>query len=479
MVLTNLVNMGVVAILARELSPADFGIVALAQAVLQILMVLGAEGINEFVIQDNKPGKEERVHAAFWMELTFSILATAIGLVALPLVTRFYNNVGLGTILVVLLLRYPIDALSKVPDALIRKHLDFQKLAVRDTALELIGALGSVIMALTGYGVWSLILPRVLVSILRLLVVFPMSRWWPKFELHISKWGEIFSYSGKVIGGTLVSYLVSQGDLLLIGKLLGASQLGIYNVAMGTASLPTQNVTGLANRLALPVLSAVSDDLDRLRRGFHRMMRLVSIATFPLLIGLFAIADYFVLVVYGEQWKEAVLPLRVLIIFALRYSVGACTSALYKSLGRSDITFKLGLAMIPFYTTSIWIGSFYGIVGVAVGATVVRTAFGFVGFRIAANCLNEGLSDVLEPLKHVFLSSCLMGAMVYLTRLLLEMVIPGNILLNLALLVITGGLMYVLLLRIVYRSLAHDITQMTTSFLGQWQFLVTKTLRTS
>lgn len=477
MLLTNAINLGVMAILARKLSPADFGLVALAGVIMRFMVVVGAEGINEFVIYDNKEGREERVQAAFWMDMTFSVTATLIGLLLVPLITHFYTEPGLGSLLLIMFLRYPLDTLSKVPDALIKKSLDFQKLVIRDTILEIVTSLTCVGMALVGCGVWSLVIPGVVASPLRVIMVYRMTRWRPRFAFHFKHWPRIFSYSANVIGGTLVSLVVNDGDTLLIGKLMGSIALGVYNLAWTVANMVSRNITGLVNNLAFPALSAVSGDLERLRTGVSYMLRILSIATFPLLIGLFVVADNFILTVYGVQWREAILPLRILIIFALRLAVGSPTGVVYKAIGRTDITFKLGLYSIPFYLISIWAGSYYGIVGVAAGVTIVRTLVGLINFELMARCLKIGLIKVIEPMIPAFLASCWMSGVVFVVKLLLYAFLPENNLFNLLVLVSVGGLTYLLLLRTVYNALAHDLVRATASLLGPLQIIAVKVLK--
>lgn len=473
---TGVVNLGVMAILARQLSPAEFGLVALASTALGLLVVIGAEGINEFVIYDNKEGREERVQAAFWMDLAFSTTTALIGLLLVPWIARFYAEPALGPILVALLLRYPIDSLSKIPDALLKKRLDFQKLVIRDTILEILSSLGSVVLALTGWGAWSLVIPSLVVSPMRAIIVLRMARWRPSLAFHFKEWPHIFTYSGNVIGGTLANYVVNNGDNLLIGKLMGSYALGIYNLSWNVSNMVGNNVTGLVNKLALPAFSAVSGDLSHLRMGMSRMLRVLSVATFPLLIGLFVVADDFILTVYGSQWQQAILPLRILIIYALRYSVGSPAGVLFKAVGRTDITFKLGIYTIPFYLVSIWAGSYYGIVGVAVGVTLVRTTVGLISFELVARCLKTSFWKVIEPLVPAFMASCWMGGVVFLAKLLLNALLPESHLLNLVTLITLGGLTYFFLLRTFYHNLALDLVRVTALLLGPLQGYVVKAL---
>ncbi len=476
MMFTNIINLGVMAILARQLTPADFGLVAIAHVLLRLLVLIATEGVNQYVIYDNADGREERVQAAFWMDLTFSTISVIAGMALIPFVTGFYAEPDLAPVLTLLLIRFWMDAFSKVPDALVKKQLDFQKLVVRDTILEILASIGSVVLALSGWGVWSLVLPGLFVSPVRAFVIFHLAHWRPTFRFYFRSWPQIFSYSANVVGTNLTTLILNEGDTLLIGKLMGSGLLGIYNLAWQTANMVSRTIVSLTNKLALPTLAAVSNDPLRLRSAVHRMLRILAIITFPLLVGLFVVADDFVIVLYGQQWQEAVLPLRILLIYAMRYAVGSPAGMVYKAVGRPEIGFKLGLIMVPFYLLSIWWGSSYGIIGVAVGVTLTRTIFGFIGFELLARCLDEGLWSILTPMASTLVASFAMGILVFAAGILFAQFIEINLIWNLLLQVGFGAIIYLALLRTVYRGLAHELAQLSMPIAGRFQGLVRKTL---
>lgn len=477
MLFTNVINLGVMAILARQLTPSEFGLVALANVLLRFFVIMGTEGINQFVIYDNQDGREERVHAAFWLDITTTTGSVIISILLLvPFFAGFYAEPELGPVLMVLLVRFWFDTFSKVPDALVNKSLDFQKLVVRNTILEVMSSIASVILALTGWGVWSLVLPGLLTSPLRALVAFRLAKWRPQFRFQIKSWPRIFGYAANVTGTSLTTLILNEGDTLLIGKIMGSEILGIYNLAWQTANVVSRTVVGLTNKMALPALAAVSNDLPRLRSAVYRMLRLLSIVTFPLLIGLFVVADDFILTLYGPQWQGAILPLRIMLIYAMRYAVGSPAGIVYKAVGRPDIGLKLGLVMVPFYALSIWYGSFYGIVGVALGVTIVRTFFGFIGFELLARCLKEGIWNVLQPMSSAFIAACIMGLSVYVVSVFFDSFVGTSLILSLFIQTVVGGLVYLALLRTRYQVLARELASIMIPITGRFQGFVGKIL---
>lgn len=476
MLVTNLFNIVVIAILARQLSPAEFGLVALANVVIQFLRVLTSQGTNQFVIFDNEAGRELRVQAAFWIDVFLALCCAAIGIVLLQFLPRFFDEPQLGEILLVLLLQFPIDSLSKIPDALLKKSLDFKKLEIRDTLLRFFTGILSIIMAFTGWGVWSLIIPALIASPIKAFIVYRLVEWRPKLNFQFHLWPRVFSYSASVIGSSLTTFIISQGDTLLIGKLMGTQALGIYNLAWQAANLVCKTIVNLAQRLTLPALSKISGDTEKLQRAMGKILRLLSIISFPLLIGLFIVADDFILVVYGEQWEEAILPLRIMLIYAIRYSVGSPTGSIFRVVGRPDIGFKIGLVTVPFYLGAIWYGSQFGIVGVAAGVTVVRTLSGLISFQIAAKCIQQSFLDFMKNFYKPILAALIMGLGVWAFKQILDASELKNTVISLLSLITLGGAIFLILLRTKFNALSRELADISGRILGKQNNIVLKIL---
>ena len=415
------INFGAIAILSRQLEPADFGIVALANVALRFFNVISAQGINQYIIYDNSANREEKLNAAFWLNLIFSGGSMLIGIAAIPWITDFYEEPLLASILLVLFLRFPIDVTSKLPDSILHKSLEFKPIEIRDTILQLGVAILSVVMALTDFGVWALVIPSVIAAPIRLIIAFRIAKWSPSLKLYTEHWKEILKYSSTIIGSTLTNFTISQGDTLLVGRLLGSAQLGFYNLSWTASNLISKTLVTLTNKLALPAFAAQKGNVDTIFEALKKVLFTIASVSFPILIWMLVVADYVVLTLYGEKWVDSILPFQILLIYAIRYSVGAPVGSVFKAMGRPDLNFKLGLFIIPFYILGIWIGSRYGIIGVATGVTIVRTVFGLLSFWLGARVLKRSFAAIMRPLRMPFLISvfsCLFTLLVdqYLVR---------------------------------------------------------------
>ena len=400
-----LINFAAIAILSRQLDPVDFGIVALANVALRFFNVISAQGINQFIIYDNSDEHEEKVHAAFWLNLVFSIIATLVGISLIPTISNFYQEPLLGSILLVLFFRFPVDVTSKLPDSILQKRLNFKPIEIRDTLLQLFSAIASIVMALTGFGVWSLIVPSLVVAPIRLLISLRAANWFPKFNFYTKYWGEILRYSSTIIGSTLTHFGLTQSDTLVVGKLLNTTALGVYNLSWEASNIVSRTLVTLINKLSLPAFASLKGDKEKLYQGLKKVLFAISTISFPLLMWMIVAAEYLILTIYGDKWSDAIIPFQILLIYAIRYSIGSPVGGLFKAMGRPDINLKLGLFILPFYFLGIWLGSDFGIIGVATAVTVVRTVFGFISFYLAAKLLEVSFWKVLRPVREPFLAS--------------------------------------------------------------------------
>jgi O-antigen/teichoic acid export membrane protein len=310
--------------------------------------------------------------------------------------------------------------------------------------------------------VWSLVVPHLILAPVQAVAAFAAAGWRPGWDPQVRLWAPIVRYSAGVIGSAVTAFIISEGDTLLVGRVMGPAPLGVYNLAWRSSNLVSRNVVNLSNKLAFPVLAAASGDRARMADTLRTMLRIVSGVTFPLLVALFVLADDFIYVVYGAKWHDAVLPLRILIVYAIRYSIGSPLGPVFNAIGRPDLVFKLQSAIVPIYCVAIWFGSAFGIVGVAVAVTVVRTAFGAVTFRVAAAQLGVRVSYLLEPMRSSFTASLLTGSLMFGASLVLDRVSPEYSVLKLVLLGAIGALMYVWSIRRWFPDLVVEIRSFVT-----------------
>lgn len=474
--LSGLFNLIVMAILARLLEPKDFGIVALASVILRALVILGEEGFSQYVIFDNDEEKEKRVYGAFWLNFLFSVATSIFSLALLPVVNYIYGNKEIGTILAFLILRFFIESLAYIPDSLLKKRLDFAKLEIRNLIIDVLSGIISVSMAIKGYGVWSLVIPSLVLSPTRFIISALTVPWFPKMSFFTKTWKKIFDYSKHLVGSTLITLFLNEGDTLLVGKLLSVEKLGLYNLAFRNANMPVKNLSMIANKVSFPAFSMLNNDKEKIYEGWVRMERLLATISFFILVFLFVMADEFILGIYGAKWKEAIFPLRILIFYSLRQSVGNVAASIFRAVGRTDLGLKLGLILLPFYLIGIYVGSFWGIIGVALGVTVSRTVIGMLNFYFVGKCLKKKFIEVVKPLfkplQIAFYFALAMAVFKYTILSLTNL----SLLVKLAISLLFAICFYLFMLRVYFSELSREIYKVAEPILGETKYLALKLL---
>ena len=468
-----ILNLATIVVLARQLELDAFGIVALANVALSFFSALASEGVNQFIIFDQKEDHQARARAAFWLNVVLGILTLSIGFLAAAPLARFFNEPQFQYIFQLMILRFPLEAITRTFDAISHKNLNFRNTEIRDTVLQLFSGISSIGMALSGYGVWSLVVPAVLVSTVQPLLAAMATRWRPGWDLGFRHWLRIIKYSGNIFGGSLTSLIMIHGDTIVVGKILGTTLLGVYNLSWQTSNLISRLIVNGGNKLFFPMLSSVSEDRERMVDILRRLLRILSSITFPALIGLFVVADEFILAIYGDKWIAAVIPLQILIIYAIRFSIGSPLWPVLKALGRPDLLFKLGICTLPFYLCSIVIGCNYGLVGVAAGVTLVRTAAGGVSFVLVARQLKVATASILVPVIPSFFAAVTMGLLLSVVKCTLAG-LEGVI--ELSVLIAAGIIIYFLVIRYFFRGVARDYAEISTRLLGKWAIYIHRLL---
>lgn len=390
----NVVRLAAVAVLARHLSPSEFGIVALAQVLLQFITLVGEAGIGTYVIYDEGDGHERRVHAAFWLNLALTVAQCALCAAALPLVAHVYGQPQLTPVLAALIAVFFMRQMAIVPEAVLQRGLRHPLIAKRDMLVGLLTAALSVVLALSGAGVWSLVVPSLVFEPSRCVIAAVAARWRPRLPMQRPEWRRILRYIAPLMGSNVLIPVTNDGDTLLVGKVLGAATVGYYNLAWQLANLVGRNITAVVSVVTLPALALVRSDLDRFRAGYLRMIRFLGFTCLPVLVGMALVAGDMVPVVYGRRWGPAITLFRIFVAFTLVRTLTSPSSMVYNVTGRPGIGFRIVAWMTPIYVAAIAVGTRWGAAGVATAVVVVRTVGALVELRLAGREIALRLRDV-------------------------------------------------------------------------------------
>lgn len=364
-VTSTLLQVGVVVVLARLLTPRDFGLVGMITVFSGFGAVFATLGFPNALIHRAHVEEGHR-STAFWTTLTISLCVWGILSATGPLIAQLYSEPALPLLIVVATTAIPLNALGSVHRALLSRDMRFNSLVVIETSSIAVGAAIAIALAAAGAGVWSLVTQPATAGLFGSILAWRIHRWRPTTMLSRSHFRDLLAFGGHATGFSAVNYWVRQGDDFLIGLRVGASPLGLYSRAYTILLLPIQNVAQILGRVMFPVMARLQKEPDRLKRAYLQAVNIIAITVFPAMAGLYAVAPDFVVLVFGLRWAGMVPFVEIFAILGIGQAIGTTVGWLFQALGRMKHLFIYGLSTAPLLLGSFVVGSLWGAEGVAV-----------------------------------------------------------------------------------------------------------------
>lgn len=364
---STLLNFAYSIILARLVTPDEFGTVALLSLFLGIATVFMNGGLTIAIIQKKDTTIEDE-STVFWFNLIISLVMGLVIILIAPLIADFYQKEVLKPLAYWSVFTFVLSACNSLQHALMAKRLEM-KIPFIANFLGIVGSIAvSIWMAWKGYGVWALAAQTVVMAVIQTIVTWSMSNWRPRWCFRYESFRQLFSFGGYIFLTNIISICYERCFSVMLGKTVGAHDLGIYNRAYTSQNMATGALTQVVNRVAFPVFSQCQGDKDQLLKAFRYSQRAVMCLNMPAMIGLALLAKPFIAVVYGVQWLSAAPILAVLAIAASYYPMQVLNLSLLSSFGKGRSYLMLEIAKKSIGITIIVIASHYGVMAVAKGA---------------------------------------------------------------------------------------------------------------
>lgn len=369
----------VTAILARLLTPADFGIVAISAIFVAIAGVFVDCGLSSALIQRKEIDKKD-CSTVFWFSLGVSLVAALILILIGPFLAASFEKPVLIPVMYVLALGVVANSLASVPRALFVKRLEFLPLLIINVISWVVSATVAIVLAYQGYGVFALAWHGVISSILGAVFVYIISPWRPSFLFSHDSVKKLFGFGGYLLASTLIEVIYNKIYILFLGKFYGAETLGLFARAESTSTVPTALLTATLSRVSLPAFSKISHDHAKVREGMYLTLKVVIFVSALVMLGLASVAGPFMITLYGPQWEPAVPLLQILCLAGVLLPLNVLNAAVLMALGRSDIFFRnevikkiigIGILMFTFQYGPIAIA--WGMVAYSVVTAVVNS----------------------------------------------------------------------------------------------------------
>jgi len=350
----------VVVILARLLTPADFGVVATAMIAISFAQMFWEAGLGKALVQtEETPAGAANV--VFWTNLVLGLVIYALLFVFAPWLAIFFDSPASGPVLRVLGLQIVIGSLSSVQHALFVRDLDFRRVFWINLLTAAVPGAFSIPLALYGYGVWALVAGSLVGQVLNLLLSWHFSSWRPTLSYDIRIARSMVRFGSWIVIGTLGTWLISWGDSLILGKFLGVEDLGVYRTAWVMASMAFAAILNPFISILYPAFSRLQNDSTMLTDYFSRANRIVISLCMPIGIGLFVLGPDIASTVFGEKWEGLGTALRVMgLLFGLSWTVGI-NAEVYRAIGRPDVSTKLVLLGVCYYYPAYFVAAPFGL----------------------------------------------------------------------------------------------------------------------
>lgn len=364
-----IVNLIVSIIIARILTPIEYGQVAMVAIFIEFALVLFQNGLNTALIQ-NKRTTNDDYSSALWTNILLSFVAVITLFFLSPVISDYYGYKELNDVLRVLSLKLIFDAASTIYSARFERRLDFKSLFLRGIIANILSGLVGILLAVKGLGVWALVFQQLSSSIIIFVILFITSHWIPCFRIDTVRTKELLTFGWKVIGAKLLDTVNTELRSLMIGKKYDAASLAYYDKGKQFPGLIAANATGALGSVLLPVFSAVQGETETLRSYLRRSIRLVTVLVFPLLAVLAAIAKPLVTILLTDTWLPCVIYLKLICAVYMFQPLYTINAQALNAIGKSDIYLKTQVIKKIISLTLLFISLPYGISIIIIGSVI-------------------------------------------------------------------------------------------------------------
>lgn len=462
------VSMGVVttlqfvtlAILARLLSPSDFGLMGMVMVVIGFARLFADMGISGAIIH-RQDATREQLSSLYWLNIIAGTAVFFIVCAFIPLIAAFYHEPRLSNLMYLAALVFLITPFGQQFQILMQKELQFNHLAKIDIIRSLTNSMVVIILAFRGMGVFSLVWGQLAGASLQVLLFsyWGWRHWRPHWHFSRRDLKGYISFGLYRTGGMAANYITSNLDYLLIGSILGAKSLGYYTLAYNLILKPSSRINPIITKVAFPVFSKVQNDLYRLKRGYLKVLQLLSSVNFPIMVGLAVVAPVAVPVIFGEQWLPSVILIQILTIVGLLRSTDNPVGSLLLARGRADMSLKWNVAVMFVQIPGLYVGAkLGGTVGVAIAFAILMGIYAIFNYLILIRtllgpCLYEYVSSMWPSLR----MSAVMGGAVLCIGIFLQDLPQQPLLITQ---ILSGVAIYVGLIIYKQKKLVSEVKEM-------------------
>lgn len=401
-------------IMARLLTPNDYGLIGMLSIFLAVAQSLIDSGFSQALIR-----KQDRTEVdnstIFYFNVVVSIILYLILFLFAPYIADFYNTPELCNITRVVCFSIIINSLAVVQRAILTIKIDFKTQAKISLIATIISGITGIILAYSGYGVWALVIQSLINSFLNTILLWVLSKWRPIKAYSWKSFKELFSFGSKLLTSGLIDTIYRNIYPIVIGKTFSASDLGYYTRAQHFSEFPSSNITGVLQRVTYPILCNIQNDDNKLRDVYRRFLKLSAFVIFPLMTGLAAVSHPFINLIIGSQWEYCAVLLQIICFNMMWYPIHSINLNLLQVKGRSDLFLRLEIIKKIIGITIIIISVPLGIEAMCYGGVVSSIVCLIINTYYTGKLINVGFFIQMRDILPTFILCIVMFILVLYT----------------------------------------------------------------
>ena len=407
-----LIQLIILVILSRLLQPSDFGLIAIVTFFTSVGNALIDSGFTAALIQKLNISEKE-YNTAFIFNIVVAITVYFIFFMSAPLIASFYNEPNVVAITRTICLINLFSSLGIVHLARLHREINFKAIAQINLSAAIFSGAIAVIMAITGFGIWSLVVQTILFYFVQMILLWAFDKWRPKLEFDRISFVQLFNYGYKLLGASLLEIAFQNLYIVIIGKKFSQYTLGIFSQSRRFADVPANTASSIVQQVIFPVFTKIQQDDEQIRFRFSQSLRLLSFSIFPAMFFLAVVSKSLVLIFLTEKWSDAIPYLQVFFITNMLLCIHVANLNILKIKGRSDLYLKAEFFKKIIGLTAIVIALPFGIKGLMLSWVLTYIISYIINAWYCNRLINYSLIKQVKDMLPSFIATVISGGMVF------------------------------------------------------------------
>lgn len=401
--------------MSRLLSPLEYGLFGMLTVFSNLASVVVGMGLAQAVVQ-NQSLLEKDLSSIFWINFILGFSVNILFFFSAPAIASFYGQRDLIEVTRVMSFLFLFYGCSAVPLGLLSKRLDFKELVISQLFAALISYGTGIVLAYSGYGVWSLVAQSIVNHFTYLVVNLYFSKWWPSFYFRKESIAKIGKFSRNFLPSQILDFFAMNLDVLLIGKYTGKTDLGLYGRSQALVQLPVNSIGLIFNKTFFSAFALLQNKHDVLSNNYLRAVKFLSISLMPILILTAIGADQIILFLFGKQWVSMSSLVSWLAISSAISAYNSFNDTVMTSQGRTDLLLRINVFEKIVLMVCVLVGMRYGVIGVALAKIISNLCTFIPKLLFLSKVIKISIKEWFFAQRNIFMAMVVCGAVAYIVK---------------------------------------------------------------